>query len=119
MEGSYEFIILGDHDAILTLLLVPRMLLKCDILLSYVRDKFPAVDRIHRAAVTNEYAVIQYSFGSKISYHLNYLQVTITNSCNGGSYSLEVIRTTVRRYLIPAGCGTVALSQLIFVFFQN
>lgn len=38
----------GDHDAILTLLLVPRMVQKTEILISQVRDKYASIDKIDR-----------------------------------------------------------------------
>lgn len=38
----------GDHDAILTLLLIPRMTRKTEILITQVRDKYQAIDKIDR-----------------------------------------------------------------------
>lgn len=38
----------GDHDAIMTLLLIPRMIHKTEILISQVRDKYPAIEKIDR-----------------------------------------------------------------------
>lgn len=38
----------GDHDAILTLLFIPRMIQKTEILISQVRDKYKTVEKIDR-----------------------------------------------------------------------
>lgn len=38
----------GDHEAILTLLLVPRMIQKTEILVSQVQDKYRPIEKIDR-----------------------------------------------------------------------
>lgn len=38
----------GDHDAILTLLLIPRMIQKTEIVISQVRDKYKTIDKRDR-----------------------------------------------------------------------
>lgn len=38
----------GDHDAILTLLFIPRMIQKTDILINQVLDKYKHVEKIDR-----------------------------------------------------------------------
>jgi len=38
----------GDHDAILTLLLIPRMTQKTEILISQVREKYRSIEKIDR-----------------------------------------------------------------------
>ena len=38
----------GDHDAILTLLFIPRMTQKSEILISQVRDKYKLVEKVDR-----------------------------------------------------------------------
>ena len=38
----------GDHDAILTLLLIPRMMQKTDIIISQVRDKYKSIEKRDR-----------------------------------------------------------------------
>lgn len=38
----------GDHDAIMTLLLIPRMIQKTEILISQMRDKYQTVDNVDR-----------------------------------------------------------------------
>nr|CAD7194602.1 unnamed protein product [Timema douglasi] len=78
----------GDHDAVLVLLLIPRMLWKVDILLSQVRDKFPEVERIDRAAIIRGHTVEQFTFKSRLSHFIYALQATLhqflfgLNSCS-------------------------------------
>ncbi|XP_049862850.1 dynactin subunit 1 isoform X4 [Schistocerca gregaria] len=67
----------GDHDAVLVLLLVPRMLWKADILLSQVRDKFPNVEKIDRAAILKGHTVEQFSFKSRFSHFVHSLQMIL------------------------------------------
>lgn len=38
----------GDHDAILTLLLIPRMTQKTEILISQVREKYRSIEKIDK-----------------------------------------------------------------------
>ncbi|XP_065173982.1 dynactin subunit 1 isoform X2 [Atheta coriaria] len=64
----------GDHDAVLVLLLIPRMICKTDLLLGQLRDKFPAVEKIDRNAVIKGHAVEQYSFRCRLSYYIYALQ---------------------------------------------
>ncbi|XP_069679025.1 dynactin subunit 1 isoform X4 [Periplaneta americana] len=67
----------GDHDAILILLLVPRLLWKAEILLSQVRDKFPSVEKIDRAAVLKGHAVQQFAFKSRLGHYVYSLQMIL------------------------------------------
>lgn len=64
----------GDHDAVLILLLVPRLIHKADILLGQIKDKFPAVDKIDKAAVLKGHAVEQFSFRCRMAYYIFGLQ---------------------------------------------
>jgi dynactin 1 len=66
---------IGDHDAVLVLLLIPRLLWKAEILLSQVRDKFPHVEKIDRVAVVRGHAVEQFAFKSRLSHYVYSLQV--------------------------------------------
>ena len=66
---------IGDHDAVLVLLLIPRLIWKGEILLSQVRDKFPAVEKIDRLTVIRGHAVEQYAFKSRLSHYVYSLQV--------------------------------------------
>jgi dynactin 1 len=64
----------GDHDAVLVLLLIPRMIYKTDILLGQIKDKFPPVDKIDRAAILKGHTVEQCSFRCRASFYIYALQ---------------------------------------------
>ncbi|XP_030761561.1 dynactin subunit 1 isoform X2 [Sitophilus oryzae] len=64
----------GDHDAVLVLLLVPRLIHKSEILLGQIKDKFPTVDKIDKAAVLKGHSVQQFSFRCRITYLIFALQ---------------------------------------------
>ncbi|GAB1860176.1 Dynactin subunit 1 [Camponotus japonicus] len=78
----------GDHDAILTLLLIPRMTQKTEILISQVREKYRSIEKIDRASVVRGHSVAQYSFRSHLCSHMYALQTTLScfesalNSCS-------------------------------------
>ncbi|KAL6445510.1 hypothetical protein ACFW04_000817 [Cataglyphis niger] len=78
----------GDHDAILTLLLIPRMTKKTEILISQVREKYRSIEKIDRASVVRGHSVAQYSFRSRLCSHMYALQTTLScfesalNSCS-------------------------------------
>ncbi|XP_018341862.1 PREDICTED: dynactin subunit 1 isoform X1 [Trachymyrmex septentrionalis] len=78
----------GDHDAILTLLLIPRMTQKTEILISQVREKYRSIEKIDRTSVVRGHSVAQYSFRSRLCSHMYALQTTLgcfesaLNSCN-------------------------------------
>ncbi|XP_015594869.1 dynactin subunit 1 isoform X2 [Cephus cinctus] len=78
----------GDHDAILTLLLIPRIMQKSEILISQVRDKYRPIDKIDRATVVKGHSVAQYSFRSRLCSHIYALQTALgcfesaLNICN-------------------------------------
>lgn len=65
----------GDHDAILVLLLIPRMVHKSEILLGQLKDKFPVVEKIDRAAILKGHSVEQFSFRCRLSFYIYSLQV--------------------------------------------
>lgn len=64
----------GDHDAIQTLLLIPRMIQKTEILISQVRDKYRSIDKIDRTAVVKGHAVAQYTFRARLCSYMYALQ---------------------------------------------
>lgn len=68
----------GDHDAVLVLLLIPRMIHKTEILLYQIKDKFAMVDKIDRAAILKGHSVDQYEFRCRIGYYIYALQVNGT-----------------------------------------
>ncbi|KAL0129480.1 hypothetical protein PUN28_001629 [Cardiocondyla obscurior] len=77
----------GDHDAILTLLLIPRMTQKTEILISQVREKYRSIEKIDRTSVVRGHSIAQYSFRSRLCSHMYALQTTLScfdsalNSC--------------------------------------
>ncbi|XP_069184920.1 dynactin subunit 1 isoform X11 [Procambarus clarkii] len=56
----------GDHDAVLVLLLVARMIWKADIVVGGIRDKYPVPDVIDRNTVLKSHQVEQYAFSSRL-----------------------------------------------------
>lgn len=66
---------LGDNDAVLVLLLFPRLLWKCEVLLSQLKDKFPAVANITTKEITQGHLVQQYVSRCYMAMHLHSLQV--------------------------------------------
>lgn len=66
----------GDHDAVLLLLLIPRMLHKTEILLNQIKDKFAQIDKIDRVSILKGHAVEQFSFRSRICFYIYALQVS-------------------------------------------
>ncbi|XP_044001039.1 dynactin subunit 1 isoform X2 [Aphidius gifuensis] len=67
----------GDNDAILTLLLIPRMTQKTDILISQVRDKYQTIEKIDRSSLLKGHTVDQYTFKSRICGHMYALQTVL------------------------------------------
>lgn len=65
----------GDHDAVLVLLLVPRLIHKSEILLGQIKDKFPVADKVDRAGILKGHALEQFSFRCRISFYIYALQV--------------------------------------------
>ncbi|KAK9308816.1 hypothetical protein QLX08_001247 [Tetragonisca angustula] len=78
----------GDHDAILTLLLIPRMIQKTEILMSQVREKYRSLDKVDRTAVLKGHLVAQYTFRSRLCSYMYALQTFLgcfesaLNVCN-------------------------------------
>lgn len=73
------YCLVGDHDAVLVLLLVPRLLWKTEVLLNQVKEKFPNVESIDRASLLRGHTVEQYAFRSRLSHLLFNAQVRIHN----------------------------------------
>lgn len=65
----------GDHDAVLVLLLVARMISKAEIVVGGVRDKYPAPETITRSAVLKTHAIDQYAFSARLLQLLYSMQV--------------------------------------------
>lgn len=77
----------GDHDSILVILLISRIVFKCGIIVSQTRERFPAVEAVTREAVTQGYAVQQYAFKCRLMHYIHNLQCALhqilygLNSC--------------------------------------
>ncbi|XP_013781002.1 dynactin subunit 1-like isoform X2 [Limulus polyphemus] len=56
----------GDHDGVLNLLLIPRIIAKAEILATQVREKFPAPEEITKSIVLKTHQVEQHSFASRL-----------------------------------------------------
>lgn len=67
----------GDNDAVLVLLLIPRLLWKCEVLLSQVRDKFPAVQSVDRTSLTSGHTVQQFASRCFLAMHIHNLQAIL------------------------------------------
>lgn len=68
---------LGDNDAVRVLLLIPSLLWKSEILLSQLKEKYPAVESnsITHADLVRSHAAEQFVCRAKMSFHLFQLQV--------------------------------------------
>ncbi|ESN96990.1 hypothetical protein HELRODRAFT_102242, partial [Helobdella robusta] len=64
----------GDHDAVLTLLLIPRMISKCDLLMTQVKEKFDIPEEIARADVVETQKSEGFVFACNITYSICVLQ---------------------------------------------
>lgn len=67
----------GDHDAVLVLLLVARMISKAEIVVGGVRDKYPAPESITRPAVLKSHAIDQFAFSARLLQLLYFLQALL------------------------------------------
>ncbi|KAK3590123.1 hypothetical protein CHS0354_041172 [Potamilus streckersoni] len=64
----------GDHDAVLVLLMVPRIISKAELLATQVRDKFEMVNNIDKETVLKSHKAEQCSFANHLILMLNILQ---------------------------------------------
>nr|XP_022336647.1 dynactin subunit 1-like isoform X4 [Crassostrea virginica] len=64
----------GDHDAILVLLMIPRIISKAELLASQVKDKFEMAGEIDRDSVLKSHRAEQSSFSCTLVLLLNTLQ---------------------------------------------
>uniref|UniRef100_A0A2M4A815 Dynactin subunit 1 n=1 Tax=Anopheles triannulatus TaxID=58253 RepID=A0A2M4A815_9DIPT len=64
----------GDHDAILVILLVSRLVFKSGIIVSQARERFSNVPQIDRPAVLGGHEVAQFGFRSRLLHHVHNLQ---------------------------------------------
>lgn len=80
----------GDNEALLTLMLITRLIWKSEILLSQVRDKFPSVELANKGELVKGHTAEQFASRCRLSYHLYLLQVSISS---------RIVRYTSRRRL--------------------
>ena len=73
----------GDHEAILVLLLIPRMLFKVSILTSQIKDKFPMIDITKQTVLKGQHEVERYTFGSHMIFKLSSLESILNLYQNG------------------------------------
>ncbi|KAK3094997.1 hypothetical protein FSP39_008880 [Pinctada imbricata] len=64
----------GDHDAILVLLMIPRIINKAELLASQVKDKFELMDSIDRDSVLKSHRAEQSSYSNHVVLMLSNLQ---------------------------------------------
>uniref|UniRef100_A0A182Q6N6 Dynactin subunit 1 n=1 Tax=Anopheles farauti TaxID=69004 RepID=A0A182Q6N6_9DIPT len=64
----------GDHDAILVILLVSRIVFKSGIIVSQARERFASVPQMDRAAILSGHEVAQFGFRSRLLHHVHNLQ---------------------------------------------
>lgn len=67
----------GDNDAVLVILLVSRIVVKTGIIVGQAKERFQTVDIIDRNAVVQGHAVQQFSFKSRLLYHVHNLQAVM------------------------------------------
>lgn len=60
----------ADHDCILALLLINRLISKCDLLTSEIQKKFERIDQMTLDDVTKSHRAEQWSFACKLSQSL-------------------------------------------------
>ena len=64
----------SDHDAILVILLVSRIVYKAGIIVSQARERFSPVDKIDRNSILQAHQVHQFAFKSRLLYYVHNLQ---------------------------------------------
>lgn len=72
----------GDHDAILVILLISRLVFKSGIIVNQARERFPPLPSVDRAAILQGHDVNQFEFRSRLLYHVHNLQVGYFFCCD-------------------------------------
>ncbi|VDI73034.1 dynactin 1 [Mytilus galloprovincialis] len=67
----------GDHDAVLVLLMIPRIIGKAEMLSSQVKEKFELTEGINRETVLKSHKAEQSSFGNNVILMLSTLQAIL------------------------------------------
>lgn len=82
----------GDHDSILVILLVSRIVFKAGIIVTQTRDRFAPVSLIDRNAIMTGHEVHQFAFRSRLLHHVHNLQSIMHQFLFGlGSCSPDVL----------------------------
>lgn len=68
--SRFKFYFLGDYDAVLILLLVPRLIYKSEILVSQISSKFLAVDKIDRSTILKGHSIEQFAFRCRLCHYI-------------------------------------------------
>jgi len=92
----------GDNDAVMLVLLMPRLLAKCDVLLSQLRDKYPPVENIEKA--TLGHPVQQFAVRSRFSMHIHVFQAILRQFVHG-------LNTCSPETLLKAGASYSDIQQ--------
>nr|CAI5831013.1 unnamed protein product [Callosobruchus analis] len=80
-----------DHDAILTLLLIPRLTHKTEILLGHIKDKFGQISKVDKTMILKGHSFQEYGFRCRISYYIYTLEAILhqynfaLNTCKPGT----------------------------------
>lgn len=67
----------GDHDAVLVILLVSRIVFKAGIIVGQARERFASVTSIDRQSIVQGHVVQQFAFKSRLLYHVHNLQAVM------------------------------------------
>lgn len=67
----------SDHDAILIVLLVSRIVFKSGIIVTQTRERFPAAQSIDKTSILQDHVVNQFTFRSRLLYFVHNLQVRL------------------------------------------
>ncbi|CAH1099765.1 unnamed protein product [Psylliodes chrysocephalus] len=67
----------SDHDAVLLILLIPRMIQKLEIILGQVKDKFGKIEKIDKNAVLKGHSINQFTFKCRISFYVYAFQIIL------------------------------------------
>ncbi|CAF1105534.1 unnamed protein product [Rotaria sp. Silwood1] len=67
----------ADQDCILVLLLIHRLISKCDLLINEIQKKIPRIDQINFDDVVKSHSAEQWSFACKLSQSLSIFQMIL------------------------------------------
>lgn len=102
----------SDHDAILVILLISRLVYKSGIIVNQARERFPALTNMDRAAVVQGHDVNQFEFRSRLLYNVHNLQVSGRSAIIGGPCSATPFRRSFQRASISIHHSGINISLL-------